>query len=160
MPNLNDPPYDELREVEGFRARRARLGRQAGAERLGLSLWELPSGEAAFPYHFHYTEEELVIVLEGAPTLRTPEGTRTLEPGEIVSFPRGEAGGHQLANATGETIRFLSFSTSGEPDLVAYPDSGKLGAFERLPEGGGLRLMFRTEDAVDYHDGEVPPKLG
>ena len=159
MPNLNDPLYDELREAEGFRARRARLGRQAGAERLGLSLWELPGGQAAFPYHFHYTEEELVIVLEGAPMLRTPDGTRALEPGEIVSFPRGEAGGHQLVNTGSETVRFLSFSTSGEPDLVAYPDSGKLGAFERLPDGGGLRLMFRTEDAVDYHDGEVPPDL-
>lgn len=160
MPNLNDPLYDELREEDGFRARRARLGRQAGAERLGLSLWEVPAGQAAFPFHFHYTEEELVVVLEGEPTLRTPDGTRTLEPGEVVSFPRGEAGGHQLINATGETVRFLSFSTSGEPDLVAYPDSGKLGAFERLPDGGGLRLMFRTSDAVDYHDGEVPPELG
>ncbi len=160
MPNLNDPLYDELREEDGFRARRARLGRQAGAERLGLSLWEVPAGQSAFPFHFHYTEEELVVVLEGEPTLRTPDGTRTLEPGEVVSFPRGEAGGHQLINATGETVRFLSFSTSGEPDLVAYPDSGKLGAFERLPDGGGLRLMFRTSDAVDYHDGEVPPELG
>jgi len=160
VPNIDDPLYDELREEEGFRARRARLGRQAGAERLGLSMWELPPGQAAFPYHFHYTEEELVIVLEGAPALRTPEGTRTLRPGEVVSFPRGEAGGHQLANATEETVRFLSISTSGEPDLVAYPDSGKLGAYERLPEGGGLRLMFRTRDAVDYHDGEVPPDLG
>ncbi|HXD55694.1 MAG TPA: cupin domain-containing protein [Solirubrobacteraceae bacterium] len=159
MPNLNDPHYDEPREQEGFLARRARLGRQAGAERLGLSLWEVPPGQAAFPYHFHYTEEELVIVLEGAPTLRTPDGTRTLEPGEIVSFPRGEAGGHQLINAGEETVRFLSFSTSGEPDLVAYPDSGKLGAFERLPDGGGLRLMFRIGDAVDYHDGETPPRL-
>ena len=34
----------------------------------------------------------------------------------------------------------------------------KLGAFERLPAGGGLRAMFRTEDAVDYYDGEQPPE--
>lgn len=159
MPNLNDPLYDELREEAGFRARRARLGRQAGAQRLGLSMWELPAGEAAFPYHFHYTEEELVIVLEGEPTLRAPGGTRVLQPGEVVAFPRGEAGAHQVINASSETVRFLSVSTSGEPDLVAYPDSGKLGAFERLPDGGGLRLMFRTADAVDYHHGESPPEL-
>jgi hypothetical protein len=54
-------------------------------------------------------------------------------------------------------VRFLSFSTSGEPDVVIYPDSGKLGAFERLPDGGGLRAMFRMSDTVDYHDGEQPP---
>jgi uncharacterized cupin superfamily protein len=157
MPNLNDPHFDEPREHPGFYCRRARLSRQAGSERLGLSLWELPPGEAAYPYHYHYTEEELVLVLEGAPSLRTPTGWRELQQGEVVAFLSGEAGGHQLANRTEQTVRFLSFSTNGEPDVVIYPDSGKLGAFERLPDGGGLRVLFRLSDAVDYYDGERPP---
>ncbi len=157
MTNINDPLYDEPREHPGFLCKRARLSRQAGSERLGLSLWELPPGEAAYPFHFHYTEEELVLVLAGAPSLRTPDGWRELGSGEVVAFPRGEHGAHQLVNRTQETVRFLSFSTSGEPDVVMYPDSGKLGAFERLPEGGGLRTMFRLSDVVDYHDGEQPP---
>jgi uncharacterized cupin superfamily protein len=158
MPNINDPEFDQTRDREGFRANRARVGRQAGAARLGLSLWELPPGQAAYPYHFHYTEEELLIVLEGAPSLRTPGGWRALAPGEVVSFQRGEAGAHQLLNETGATIRFLSCSTSGDPDVVSYVDSGKLGVFERLPDGGGLGAMFRAGDAVDYYDGEAPPE--
>lgn len=157
MPNINDPLFDEPREQPGFLASRARLSRQAGSERLGLSLWEVPPGEAAYPYHFHYAEEELVLVLSGAPSLRTPDGWRELSEGEVVAFKRGEQGGHQLVNRTSHTVRFLAFSTSGEPDVVMYPDSGKLGAFERLPEGGGLRAMFRLVDEVDYHDGEQPP---
>jgi uncharacterized cupin superfamily protein len=156
--NINEPHFDGSREHPGFRAKRARLGRQAGCERLGFSLWELPPGEAAYPYHYHLTEEEVLIVLEGRPSLRTPEGWRELAEGELVSFPRGEHGGHQVLNATGGVVRFLAVSTSGEPDVVMYTDSGKLGAFERLPEGGGLRLMFRVSDAVDYHDGERPPE--
>lgn len=55
-------------------------------------------------------------------------------------------------------MRFLSFSSSGEPDIVIYPDSNKLGAFERLPEGGGLRAMFRIAETVNYHDGELAPE--
>ncbi len=157
MTNIEDPIFDEPREHPGFRCLRARLGRQAGGERLGLSLWELPPGEAAYPYHHHLAEEELVLVLDGSPSLRTPAGWRELERGEVVAFPRGERGGHQLLNRTRETVRFLAFSTSGEPDVVIYPDSGKLGAFERLPDGGGLRALFRTADAVDYYDGEQPP---
>ena len=157
MPNINQPVFDEPRERDGFRALRARIGRQAGSERLGLSLWELPPGQAAYPYHFHYTEEELVVVLAGRPSLRSSEGWRELAEGEVVAFPRGEDGGHQLVNRTGETVHFLALSTSGEPDVVSYPDSGKLGAFERLPAGGGLRAMFRVSDAVDYYDGERPP---
>ncbi len=160
MPNINDPLFDEPREHPGFRCGRARLGRQAGSERLGLSLWELPAGEAAYPYHHHLAEEELVVVLEGTPSLRTPDGWRELSEGEVVAFPRGEQGGHQLANRTEGTVRFLAFSSSGEPDIVVYPDSGKLGAFERLPQGGGLWAMFRLADTVDYHDGEQPPGEG
>ncbi len=160
MPNINEPEFDELREHEGFLARRARLSRQAGAERLGLSLWELGPGEAAYPYHFHYTEEEMLVVLDGRPSLRTPAGWRVLEEGEVVAFPRGEQGGHQLLNATAEPVRFLSFSTSGEPDVVSYPDSGKLGAYERRPDGDGLRSMFRMADQVDYYDGVEPPRPG
>ncbi len=157
MPNLNDPVFDEPREHPGFRCRRARVSRQAGSERLGLSLWELPPGEAAYPYHYHLAEEELVVVLDGRPSLRTPEGWRELREGEVVAFLRGEHGGHQLVNRTGETVRFLAFSTHGEPDIVIRPDSGTLNASERLPDGGGLRAIFRMQDAVDYYDGEVPP---
>jgi uncharacterized cupin superfamily protein len=159
VPNINEPLFDEPREQPGFRALRARVARQAGSERLGLSLWEVPPGEAAYPYHFHYAEEELVLVLAGRPSLRTPTGWRELREGEVVAFPRGEGGGHQLANRTDTTVRFLAFSTSGEPDVVVYPDSGKLGAFERLADGGGLRALFRLAEAVDYHDGEEwPPR--
>ena len=96
-----------------------------------------PPGQAAYPYHWHYQEEELLVVLEGAPTLRTADGRRRLERGEVVSFPTGEAGGHQILNDTEEEVRFLALSTQGEPDLVMYPESGKLGVFERLPQGDG-----------------------
>jgi uncharacterized cupin superfamily protein len=64
VPNIHRPSFDQLREHPGFRCRRAHIGAQAGAE--CLSLWELPPGEAAYPYHHHLREEELVIVLEGS----------------------------------------------------------------------------------------------
>jgi uncharacterized cupin superfamily protein len=152
-----EPEFDEPREREGFRCRRARIGRQAGSERLGASLWAVPAGQAAYPYHWHYTEEELIVVLEGGPLLRTPGGERRLARGEVVSFPRGDRGAHQVINDTGEEVRFLALSTQGEPDVVMYPESDKVGVFERRPEGGGLYKLFRLEDEVDYWQGEEPP---
>jgi uncharacterized cupin superfamily protein len=157
LPNLDDPQFDEQRDRDGFRARRARIGHQLGTERLGISQWELPPGEAAYPYHLHLAEEELLIVLSGTPALRTPDGWRDLAEGEVVSFPRGEAGAHQVVNRSDATVRFLAISTHGDPDIVIYPDSNKLGAAERLPKGGGLRTFFRLDDVVDYYDGEQPP---
>jgi len=153
MANINRPHFDELREQPGFTCKRARLGRQLGTERVGASLWELPPGEAAYPYHYHLAEEELLIVLAGRPSLRTPNGWRDLEEGEAVSFPTGEEGAHQLVNNTDEAVRCLAVSNQ-QPDIVVRPDSGTLGAFERRPEGGGLYKHFRLDDAVDYLEGE------
>ena len=157
MVSIYEPEFDEARDHPGFRALRARVGKQAGAMRLGASIWEVPAGEAAYPYHLHLGEEELVIVLSGRPSLRSPGGWRELEEGEVVAFPRGEAGAHQIVNRTTESVRFLALSTNGEPDIVLYPDSGKVGAAERLPDGGGFRKFFRLEDEADYYDGEQPP---
>jgi hypothetical protein len=52
-PNIFDPVHHEPREHPGFVCRRARVGREAGAERLGASVWDIPPSEAAYPYHFH-----------------------------------------------------------------------------------------------------------
>jgi uncharacterized cupin superfamily protein len=157
MSSLNDPEFDEHREHSGFTCRRARLGRQAGAERLGLSLWEIPPGQAAYPYHYHLGEEELIVILSGHPSLRTPAGWRELLEGEILSFLVGEEGAHQILNRTSQPVRMLAFSTSGAPDIVVRPDSATLGAFERRAQGGGLYHHFRIEDAIDYFEGEEAP---
>ncbi|MFL5894889.1 MAG: cupin domain-containing protein [Thermoleophilaceae bacterium] len=158
MVNINRPDFDDIREHPGFNARRARLGRQAGAERLGLSYWEVDPGEAAYPYHAHLTEEEIVVVLEGRPSMRTTDGWSELEEGDVVSFVTGEPGAHQLVNRTDETVRFLAVSTAGAPDITLQLDSKKVGAFERRADGGGLRIWFREEDAVPYFEGETPPE--
>jgi len=154
MPNVFDPSFEEGDRPEGFRSRRARIGYELGSELIGTSLFEVPAGEAAYPYHFHYADEEIVIVLSGRPSLRTPEGTRELETGEVVHFPLGEEGAHQILNESEETATFLAISSSGRPDIVVYPDADKIGIGERLPKGGGLRGFFRREDSVGYFEGE------
>ena len=157
MANVNDREPAQQRDHDGFRAVRVRVGQALGTERLGASIWEVEPGQAAYPYHLHLAEEELILVLAGRPSLRTPDGWRELAEGDLASFPRGERGAHQLVNRSEETVRFLAISTNGEPDLVLYPDSGKLGAAERRPDGSGFLSFFRLADAVDYYEGEAPP---
>jgi uncharacterized cupin superfamily protein len=153
--NLYRPSFEDGQRPEGFRARRARIGYELGSELIGASLWELPPGEAAYPYHFHYSDEEIVIVLSGRPSLRTPEGVRELEEGEAIRFPLGEEGAHQIRNDSGETVTFIAISSSGRADVVVYPDSDKLGFGERLPRGSGMRAFFHRRDSVDYFEGET-----
>jgi uncharacterized cupin superfamily protein len=161
MPSVYEPEFEPDAEVGGgFFHRRARLGRMAGAERLGASLFEIPPGTAPFPYHAHLGNEELLIVLRGRPSLRTPDGWRELDEGEVVAFPRGEAGAHQVANFAEAPARVLIVSEMNRPEVVRYPDSNKVSASEGAPGGrkDGFSGFFRTADAVDYWDGERPPE--
>ncbi|MBS1880314.1 MAG: cupin domain-containing protein [Actinobacteria bacterium] len=157
MPNIEEPDFVDRDGPPGFRAKRARIGYELGSEAVGVSVWELPPGEAAYPYHFHYSDEEVVIVLRGRPTLRTPAGERVLEQGEAVRFELGPGGAHQISNPTAEPVRFLAVSSHGRPDIVVYPDSNKVGASERGPRGAGFNAFFDLDDAVDYWRGETPP---
>lgn len=157
MPNIEEPDFELRDGPPGFRAKRARIGYELGSETVGVSLWELPPGEAAYPYHFHYADEEVVIVLAGRPTLRSPEGERVLAQGEAVRFELGPEGAHQIYNPSAETVRFLAVSSHGRPDIVVYPDSDKISAAERDPRGEGLRLYFDRAAEVDYWQGEEPP---
>jgi uncharacterized cupin superfamily protein len=154
--NIHRPVFDEPREYEGFSCLRARLGRQLGSQKIGLSLFELPPGQAAYPYHWHVAEEELIIVVAGRPHLRTPDGWRELESGDAVAFRVGEDGAHQLVNRTEESVRFLAFSNQ-QPDIIVRPDSNTLGVAERRPEGGGLAHHFRIADSIGYIEGEHAP---
>jgi uncharacterized cupin superfamily protein len=103
-----------------------RFGEALGATLWGGTLYELAAGES-LPYHWQFGEEECVIALAGRPTLRTPEGERELAPWEIVWFPRGERGAHQLRNDGDEPARFVMFSTCSDPEVVVYPDEGRTG---------------------------------
>ena len=95
-------------------------------------------------------------MLSGRPTLVTDAGETEMGPGLCSGFAAGGTA-HQLVNRTDAVIKFLAISTHGDPDVVLYPDSNKVGAAERLSQGGGLRAFFRLDDAVDYFDGEQPP---
>ena len=157
--NCFEPEFDADQERPGFSYRRAKLGWQTGAEKLGLSLYEIPPGEATFPYHAHTANEEILIVLAGRPSLRTPSGWRELAVGEVVAFPAGEEGAHQLVNRANEPVRALVLSTMIAPEVNLYPDSGKLQAATRAPgaAGEGFQESYRRNDATDYWHDEEPP---
>jgi len=114
-------------------------------------MYELEPGDRLWPYHTHHANEEWLIVLRGIPTLRTPGGEQELQEGDVVCFPRGKDGLHQVRNATDAPIRVLMLSSRIMPDIVEYPDSGKVGA--RSVAGERL-LLSRPGPILDYWDGE------
>ena len=151
--NIADPEFHyEEDDPDGFRSGLFRFGKQLGAEKTGTSVYELPPGQQICPYHSEYPEDEWLIVLHGRPTLRTPEGTETLEPWDVVFFPPGPEGAHSVRNDTDETVRVLMYSTNTYPAVAVYPDSDKIGAFTGNEEDN---VLVRRSSKVEYFDGEA-----
>jgi uncharacterized cupin superfamily protein len=142
--------YD-AEDPEGFRAGMARLGASLGAERTGATVYEVPPGQSICPYHYEVGEEEWLAVLEGAPTLRHPEGSDRLDRWDVVFFPRGPEGAHRICNETEEPVRVLMFSDVVVPTASVYPDSDKVGIWTGDP---GTDLLVRRQSGVEYYDGE------
>jgi uncharacterized cupin superfamily protein len=150
--SLSDPTFTyEAEDPEGFRSGLFRLGRDLGAQETGTSLYELPPGQAVCPFHYEYGEEEWALVLEGRPSVRTPEGTEQAEPLDVVFFPKGPAGAHQIRNETDARVRILMWSNVVYPTATAYPDSDKVGVWTGDKNED---LMVERSSKVDYFHGE------
>lgn len=136
-------------EKPGYRWRRKRIA----GHNLGASLYELPPGESTFPYHHEIGNDELLVVVSGRPTLRTPDGERELEPGDCVLFASGPDGAHKLTNRSDAPTRLLLVSNFAIPRAAVQLDSGKM-MIRWGPDPDESR-WFRIEDATDYWTGEV-----
>lgn len=150
--SISEPDFTyDPDDAEGFRSGMFRLGGDLGAERTGTTVYELPPGQSVCPYHYEYGEEEWLLVLHGRPSVRTPDGTERVEPNEVVFFPTGPAGAHQVINDTDETVRVLMWSMITIPTGTAYPDSDKVALWtgDKAED-----LIVRRSSGVEYFDGE------
>ena len=149
--NLYGDEWDEPRDREGCRITQAFVGHHIGGGLIGASMSEVEPGSKLWPYHTHHANEEWVIVLRGAPTLRTPEGEHVLKEGDAVCFPRGKDGAHQIINGTDSPIRVLRLSSMIGPDIVEYLDTGKVYATSLA---GEPIMRARPGPTVEYWEGE------
>jgi uncharacterized cupin superfamily protein len=141
-------------ERDGYASRELELGPSLGAVGWGGTIYELGPGERICPYHWHAAEEEWLVVLTGAPTLREPDGEQVLRPWDVAVFRRGPGGAHEVRNDTADTAIVLMLSTLANPEICVYPDSGKIGAWYLGGDGKPVGLRNRPEANIDYYDGE------
>ena len=129
-----------------------RFGPKLDASQLGASVYELPPGQAICPYHYELVEEEWLLVLEGRPSVRHPEGTDQLEPWDAVCFPTGKEGAHGVRNETDETVRVLMFSRVEHPAVTSTPTATR--SASTRPTRPTTLIVPRSSD-VDYWHGET-----
>jgi uncharacterized cupin superfamily protein len=142
---------EERPAPEGFRSRNNRLGRELGAEATGATVYDLDAGQAVCPYHYEHGEEEWLLVVSGNPSVRTPEGTEQLGPNDLVFFPTGPAGAHQIRNDSDARARVLMWSNVVYPTSTVYPDSDKVGVWTGDEQED---ILVPRSARVKYFEGE------
>jgi uncharacterized cupin superfamily protein len=111
-----------------------------------MYLYDVKPG-ASFPYHYEYVEEWLLVV-DGSVIVRVPTGERELGRGDIVRFPSGPDGAHQITNRGDAAARVLLFSKASAPAVSVYPDSDAVGVW---PDDD-TELYFKRGSAISRGD--------
>ncbi|KRE89106.1 auxin-binding protein [Frateuria sp. Soil773] len=143
--HVRDPLYETLC---------ARLAPGTAACKLGASIDTVAPGKRSCPYHFHYAQEEMFIVLEGHGTLRVAGETLPIRSGDVIFVPPGPDYPHQIVNTSDAPLKYLSIGTRETPELVEYPDSGKYAAIAVRDDATRLHVVQRSENSLDYWDAE------
>lgn len=147
---IEDIPESHKRGPGEYEYIRRKFVPFGGGKNTLVSVYEIPPGKAAYPYHYHYKNEETFYILSGEGLLRTPEGERTVCAGELLFFPAGAEGAHKLTNSSpAEKLIYIDFDVVHDLDIAVYPDSEKLGVW-----GMGINQLFPQGSQVDYYEGE------
>ena len=140
-----------------FESEFASLGKGIGAKKLGVSIAVVPPGKRAFPKHAHHVNEEMMYILEGTGTYHCGAESGPVRAGDIISAPPGNgATAHQIENTSDKPLKYLTFSTKLEPEVVEYPDSGKFGVTSFAgADRPTVRYLGRIANSLNYFDGEA-----
>lgn len=142
---VRDPLYDTVC---------ARLAVGTAASKLGASIDIVAPGKISCPYHFHYAQEEMFVILDGSGTLRVAGEMLPLQTGDIIFIPPGPEYPHQIVNTSDKPLKYLSISTREAPEIVEYPDSQKYLAMASVGNERVFDALQRSGNSLDYWDGE------
>jgi uncharacterized cupin superfamily protein len=154
--NFNDMPTEHFVRGEKYESFTAGLSNGTAARKLSYCVDTVPPGKRACPYHMHYAQEELFIILEGEGTLRVAGEMLPIKAGDMITIPAGPEYPHHILNTSDKLLKYLSLSTNEYPEVCEYPDSGKYGVFPGTKVGTVMQgqRLHRAADDVDYWDGE------
>ena len=96
--------------------------RDLSGEHLGVRIELLDPGATSSEHHFHTTEEEHLIILEGAGTLTLGEELVPIAAGDHMWFKAGVEDAHHIRNTSDAPLKFLVFGERKREDVVVYPE--------------------------------------
>lgn len=121
---------------------------------MGCSSVVLNPGKKAWPYHLHYGQEELFIIMSGEGTIRFNGEDYPIKTGDVIFTPPGKETAHQIVNTSAEDLKYLALSTQEDPEMCYYPDSGKYATYTSDSDGKMKAFIAHESSKVEYFSGE------
>jgi uncharacterized cupin superfamily protein len=152
--NFNEEPLERLLREPHYDSRGSRLARGTAATKLGASFDILEPGKRCCPYHLHHVQEEMFVILEGTGTLRVAGEELPIKAGDVIFIPPGPDYPHHILNTSDKPLKYLSISTTEEPEICEYPDSDKFLVVNGAGRAAPFKVVDRHGKGLDYWDGE------
>lgn len=155
--NIYSGDWSEAAHGEKFQRSHMPLTDLRDDNLIGCGAFSVKPGKRAFPKHAHLANDEAIYVVSGSGTLTIGDESDTLVAGDFVTLPRGAGFAHVLVNDSNEDLVYLCMSSMVMPEVVHYPDSGKLGVLgsrDFWSSGEADVSGFYKPNPVDYWDGE------
>lgn len=155
--NLYTDSWREATQGEKFQREHLPLTDMNANHGLGCSAFRVKPGKRAFPKHAHLANDEALYIVAGDGALTLGDETAAVTAGDFIMLPRGEAFAHVLVNDSDAELVYLCMSTTIMPEVVHYPDTGKLGVLgskDFWTRGEAGVSGFYKPNPVGYWDGE------
>jgi uncharacterized cupin superfamily protein len=96
-------PFDSQVQGRWYR----RLSPASGLTDFGVSHVVLKPGAWSSQRHWHYGEDEFLVMLSGEALLVEDDGQTLLRPGDCAAWPKGSTNGHHLRNQSDQDCAFI-----------------------------------------------------
>jgi uncharacterized cupin superfamily protein len=131
------PPFNQQVAGRWYR----RLAPAAGLTEFGVSHVVLKPGAWSSQRHWHDSEDEFLVMLEGEAVLVEDDGRTILRPGDCAAWPKGGTNGHLLINESDADCAFVCMS-GGTDSGGGYSD---------------IDMMWNTAGEYVHKDGTPYP---
>ena len=125
--NEKEVEWNSWSKADEIEHSRKRVIAEEHINKLYCDIYEIKPGKANWPLHYHTCNEEIFYIIEGYGEVVADSGVLKVKRGDILRFPAGEKGVHQLRNTSdSETLKYLDIGTASLPDVVFMPADGRV----------------------------------
>lgn len=128
--NEKEVEWSSWSKADAISHNRKKLIDDKQLNKLYCDIYEVPPGKANWPLHYHTCNEEVFYIISGQGEVLSESGVLKVKSGDMLRFPAGEKGVHQLKNTSDtETLKYLDFGTTNLPDVVFMPEENQIELF-------------------------------